>query len=66
MFQGVSVYITVWDRDAEGLFVDFDMVDEFSFDFVAPAGDRVERCYDGLRYDPKSRCVAQCTTAELL
>lgn len=51
----MNLYITVWDHDDEGLFVDRDMIDEYSFDFMMPAGQATEECFDGVRYPPKSR-----------
>lgn len=47
--------ITVWDRDTENLFVPFDQVDEFDFDFVKPAGGLYTDCFLGDRIPPKSR-----------
>jgi len=51
------VYITVWDSDQENLFVPYDLVDEYVFDYIKPAGERDFSCYDGIRYNPKSRYV---------
>ena len=53
--KGVHVYITVWDKDTEGLFVDYDTIDEFDFDYVMAPGVVDYQCFDGFRYDPKSR-----------
>lgn len=49
--------ITVWDSDQENLFVPYDMVDEFNFDYTKPAGQNYYDCYDGIRNRPKSRYI---------
>lgn len=58
LFQGLHVYITVWDKDEGGEFVKLDMIDEFDFNFTKPAGsDPVVETFLGVREPPKSRLV---------
>lgn len=42
-YQGVSVAITVWDYDADNLFVPFDLVDEFYIDYYDYPGKDITR-----------------------
>lgn len=64
--KGVNVLITVWDSDQENLFVPFDMVDEFNFNYMAPAGQVSYDCYDGIRNRPKSRFVRSSAATLLI
>jgi len=54
------VYITVWDRDVEDLFIPYDMVDEFNFDFTDEAGLPIRGFkVNGVRNLPKSQLYVE-------
>ena len=58
-FQGLNIYITVWDRDNETQQnILYDMVDEFNFNFTdAPGAKPLVKVFDGVRNPPKSRYI---------
>ena len=54
--QGVNIYITIWDYDAENKFLKYDMVDEFSYDFTdLPGTSGKNLIISGIRPVEKSK-----------
>lgn len=54
--QGVHIYITIWDFDAENQFLKYDMVDEFSYNFTALPGTTAQNMIiSGIRPKAKSK-----------
>ena len=55
-FQGVNIYITIWDFDPENQFLKYDMVDEFSYDFTdLPGTSGKNLIISGIRPVEKSK-----------
>lgn len=55
MLQGVNVYITMWDIDADDTLIPVDVVDEFLFDYREQPGQNPKIVtVPGIRDAPKS------------
>lgn len=47
--QGVHIAITMWDYDAENMFIPYDMVDEFNYEYRQSPGTRATVVINGDR-----------------